>query len=142
MDINRPTIERQLEVYKQFYEDEVRKREEAEKGIKDLQNICNDYREMLNRESRKHIEEVEAILRNSKDREHQIEFEARRDSHYSDIKAIVEIMAVITIYPILQKLYGCSWLDFVKELTIFPALFASFIIIVEFIRLKFFDKQK
>lgn len=142
MGFNQPTLERQLEVYKQFYEDEVRKREEAEKGIKDLENICNDYREMLYRQSNEHIKEIEDIKRESKDREQQIESQARRDSHYSDIKAIVEIIAGTAVVPILAKLSGCSWIDFMKSLAFLPPLCASFIILVEFFRLKFFNKQK
>lgn len=130
--------------WKNLYLEELRKRTEGEEAIKQLEKLYQDYRDMFYQESNKRLEEVEDISRKAREHEENIvrEVEAitRRDTKYSTLKFIVEIMACVSIIPVLDKLNGCSWSSFAKELVIFPACTSVLIVLVEFIEMKFSRK--
>ena len=143
MEDKKIPIERQLEVYKQFYQEELRKREEAEKGIKYLEKLLADYQDMLYKESARMDKELEderiewsKKLDDEKSKFSEISETAGRLAEVKMLNFFVQLMACSLVIPVLSKLCGCSWTSFFKELLYFPSSVVSLIILLGFVESK------
>lgn len=136
MENQHQSIEHQLAVYKEFYQEEVGKRKAAEDSIKALEEMCNNYRNMFYDESTKRLQERENASRELIERGDESAKAAETRTREIMLKTFVEILVVSAAVPILEKFSGCSWPTFFQSLFLFPPLVLAFVIVVEFFGVK------
>jgi hypothetical protein len=141
------SIERQLEVYKGFYQEELRKRTEAEKCIKDLEKLVGDYQEMLYKESAQHFEEQKEEARKHSERyDKAVEATEKytREKTIREVRSyLVLIFLSVTIFAGTVGNDGHGFQDFMNHLAYRNGIWATCIgliytvyAVVEFLRRK------
>lgn len=137
------SIERQLEVYKGFYQEELRKRTEAEKCIKDLEKMVGDYRDMFYKERTRRFEEQEEEARKYSE-QYDKAVEYTRKETIRDIRNnLVLIFLCITIFAGVSGNDGHGFQGFINNLLIRNGIWITCIgliytvyAVVEFLRRK------